>query len=347
MKSIIDYRKTFISENKKICNALEILNNNQIGIVLVIKEDGQLLGTLTDGDIRRGLLKGKTLGDNVTEIMNKKFIFSYENDSLIYKKNIFSNGISHLPILNKNNNVIQLLVSRDYKNEKYLNPIVIMAGGIGSRLRPHTYDCPKPMLKINGKPILEIVIENCIENGFQEFYISVNYLKDLIIDYFGDGSKLGVNIYYLEENKALGTAGSLSLLPKHLDESFIVLNGDVLTKFNPSSILDFHLKNNAFATISVRDYFLEVPYGVLEIEDKNVVNLVEKPIYTKKVNAGVYALDPKILEYIKFNEKIDMPDIIKTVLNLNKKIVACPIHEYWIDIGRPETLKEANISWEK
>ena len=157
----------------------------------------------------------------------------------------------------------------------------------------------------------------------------------------------GVNISYLEENKALGTAGSLALLPKNLKDTFIVLNGDVLTKFNLKALLDFHEKTNAFATLSVRDYLLEVPYGVIEIEGKNVTDLVEKPIYTKKVNAGVYALKPEILDYIKINEKIDMPDILRKVLNLNKKIVACPISEYWIDIGRPETLEEANISWKK
>ena len=346
MKSIFDYNQTLISENKKICTALEILNQTQTGIVLVINRDQRLIGTLTDGDIRRGLLKGKVLDDFVTEIMNKDFSFAYESDSVIYKKKIFNRGILHLPILDKENRVIKLLISENSLTKRdFLNPVVIMAGGVGSRLKPHTNDCPKPMLRINGKPILEIVIENCIENGFQEFYLSVNYLKELIIDYFGDGSKWGINIKYLEETKPLGTAGSLNLLPKTISHPFIVINGDVLTKFNLSKILEFHKLNNAVATLAVRQYVLNVPFGVVETDGITIERIVEKPNYQKNVNAGVYVLNTEIFDYLN-KGRLDMPELFQDLIAKKKKIIACPIHEYWIDIGRPETLKEAFSTWE-
>jgi len=221
-----------------------------------------------------------------------------------------------------------------------------MAGGLGSRLKPYTDNCPKPMLKINDKPILEIVIEKCIDYGFQNFYLSVNYLKEIIIQYFGDGSKWGINIHYLKEKEALGTAGSLGLLPSDIEHPFLVINGDVLTKFNPYKLLEFHNIHKALATLSVREHIIDIPFGVIETEGVEVKEMLEKPSYKRLVNAGVYALDPSILKYINEKERIDMPELFNRLMALKKKVVACPIHEYWIDIGRPESLKEAYSTWE-
>tara|TARA_Y200000002_G_scaffold358074_1_gene341140 strand:+ start:972 stop:2021 length:1050 start_codon:yes stop_codon:yes gene_type:complete len=349
MKKLNSNEIDTIFDHLSIKEALSCLNKSINKIILVTNKNYILIGTLTDGDIRRGLLKGIDLDQKIEKIMNKKF-FSIKNTddfkSGFYK--VSKMGIKKLPVVDQEGRIEFLLID-DYEvaNKFFENSVVIMAGGLGKRLRPYTNTIPKPMLKLNGKPMLEIILENCIESGFSKFYFSVNYLKQIIMDYFEDGSRWGVNISYLEENKALGTAGSLSLLPRDLNYPFIVLNGDVLTKFDPKMLLDFHQKNNAFVTLSVRDYLMEIPYGVVEIEGKKVHDLVEKPIYSKKVNAGFYALNSEILDFIKINEKIDMPDIIRKVISLNKKVVACPIHEYWIDVGRPETLEEANMSWDK
>ena len=212
-----------------------------------------------------------------------------------------------------------------------------MAGGIGSRLRPYTENCPKPMLKIGTKPILELLLEQLIENGFTNFYISVNYLKEKIINYFEDGSRWNVNINYLLENKPLGTAGAISLLPKEIEKPFIVMNGDILTKFNLNQLIDFHNKNNSFSTICAREYEVSIPFGVIETDGIELKRIVEKPIYKNYINAGLYAFDPEVLEFLNKNEAKDMPDLINEIKDLKKKVILCPIHEYWLDIGRKET----------
>jgi len=201
-------------------------------------------------------------------------------------------------------------------------------------------------LEVNGKPILEIVIENCIKYGFKEFYISVNYLKDIIKKYFNDGKKWGIKIYYLEESEPLGTAGSLSLLPDNIKHDFLVLNGDVLTKLNLKRLLEFHSNNKAIATLTVREYVMNVPFGVIETDGVHVKEIIEKPSYKKNVNAGVYAFNPSVLDLVKKEKRLDMPELFKRLQNIESKVIACPIHEYWLDIGRPETLEEAYSSWE-
>ena len=348
MKSLPNINKLFIYKKEIIRKALELLNTYQIGIILVIDKDNKLLGTLTDGDIRRGLLSGKVLETEIKDIMNQNFIYMSENeDYKNYQKILIKKSIKHLPVIDKEGKIIDLLISNEYSEKKSLsNPVVIMAGGIGSRLRPYTNNCPKPMLEINGKPILEILIEQCIDFGFQDFFLSVNYLKDIIINYFGDGSKWGIKITYLEESNPCGTAGSLRLLPKNIEESFLVINGDVLTKFNPYKLLEFHNYHKALATLSVREHILEIPFGVIETKGVEVKEILEKPSYKKLVNAGVYALDPAILKFINDQEKIDMPELFNKAIISGSKIVACPIHEYWIDIGRPETLEEAYTTWD-
>ena len=347
MEAFFDLELFCVSEKVDIRNALSALNNCQIGIILVLNNKKKLIGTVTDGDIRRALLGGKELHNSVKSIMNKDFYFITEKDNFIdAQEKLIQKELRHLPVLDNEGLVIKLLVSNKFSKKKFLpNPIVIMAGGLGSRLRPQTINCPKPMLEINGKPILEIVIENCINNGFREFFISVNYLKEIIMNHFKDGAEWGIKISYLEETKALGTAGSLSLLPSNLKDDILVLNGDVLTKFDPNKLLEFHNHHNAIATLAVREYIVDIPFGVIETECINVINMVEKPSYKKHVNAGVYALNPLILNLINKDENIDMPELIKRLITKKSKVIACPIHEYWLDIGRPESLEEAYSSW--
>ena len=352
MEAIFELENICVTDEVDIRSSLMALQKCGLGIILVIKNKNKiknkLIGTITDGDIRRGLLDGKDLSSNVESIMNKNFYFINEKDNLIEaQKNLVKKGLKHLPVLDQEGSLIKLLISKNISRKKILpNAVVIMAGGTGSRLRPQTTSCPKPMLEVNGKPILEIVIENCIKDGFKEFFLSVNYLKEIIINHFKDGSKWGININYLEENKPLGTAGSLSLLPKNLKNDIMVINGDVLTKFNFQKLLEFHSHYKATATLSVREYIINVPFGVIDTNGVNVNGMTEKPTYKKNVNAGVYALNPSVFKLLKKGEKIDMPELIKRIITTKRKVIACPIHEYWLDIGRPETLEEAYTSWE-
>ena len=225
------------------------------------------------------------------------------------------------------------------------NAAVIMAGGKGTRLRPHTEHCPKPMLPVDDKPMLEILLEQCIASGFRQFYLSVNYLKEQIIDHFQDGAQWGVLIEYLVENEPLGTAGSLRLLPDTVKEPFLVLNGDVLTRFNPSQLLHFHNDHQAQATLCVREHALKVPFGVVQTNGVELAGFEEKPTYQHLVNAGVYVIDPQLLPLLPPHQFTDMPQLLESAQASDKRVVVCPIHEYWLDVGRPETLQQAHREW--
>jgi dTDP-glucose pyrophosphorylase/predicted transcriptional regulator len=325
---------------------LVCLDKGGVQLVLVVDKMNILKGTITDGDIRRGLLNVGQKKLTASDIMNKNFHFgSVDNGNLQNRKIMKSKSIRHLPIL-KNGKVIDLIVNEDLLEEKIIeNPILIMAGGEGKRLRPLTNDCPKPMLKVGNKPILEIIIEKCIKQGFRNFYISVNYLKDVIIDYFEDGSAWGINIEYLSETKPLGTGGCLSILPCDITLPIIVLNGDVLTRVNLNEILQFHLEQKAWATLCVRNYTYNIPFGVVELKKGLVMKIDEKPDIVKKVNAGMYVLDPEILNYVPPRTFIDMPDIISASLCEGKVVEAFEIHEDWLDIGQPSTLEQARKFW--
>lgn len=336
-----------IKADTPVRDAMKIIESESAQIVLVVDERKKLLGTLTDGDIRRGLLKNEKLDCLVEKLMNTDFI--YIDESTSYKKALEimkKEHISQVPVINKKGIIIDLVLLHEMLEKvRVNNHVVIMAGGKGKRLRPLTENCPKPMLEVNGKPMLEIILEKCINSGFHNFIFSVNYKKDKIINYFRNGSDWDVNIDYLNEEEPLGTAGSLSLLKKKFDEPLIVMNGDILTNFDINQALKFHIKNNAFSTIAVREYNVDIPFGVLEAQDINLVSFKEKPTYSYLINAGLYVLDPKILSFLKKGEYIDMPDLLEKVKKDNKRIIVCPIFENWMDIGRSSTLNEARNTW--
>jgi NDP-sugar pyrophosphorylase family protein len=220
--------------------------------------------------------------------------------------------------------------------------MVIMAGGKGSRLHPQTENRPKPMLLVAGLPILEHIIKRAKSQGFNHFIIAVNYLGQVIEDYFKDGQKFGVKIEYLHEDAPLGTAGALSLLSDKPEKAFIVTNGDVITDINYSDFLDYHTVQNAAATVAVHTHEFQIPYGVLKINDLEVESYEEKPIVSSLINAGVYALEPDVLDLIREIKFRDMPEILEISRNLRKKVIVYPLHESWIDIGRPIDLENAN-----
>ena len=337
----------FIKEDTNLIEVLKIIDKSQTKIALVTDKDHRLLGTITDGDIRRGLLQGNSLKTKAKIVIKKnyRYIKTYEEErkarSLMKKE-----MLTVLPVLNNDNKISKLLVSDNLIPEKYLeNTVFILAGGKGTRLLPHTKNCPKPMLQISGKPILEIILNQCLEYGFRNFIFSVNYLKDQIIEYFGNGENYNANIQYITEDKPLGTAGSLSLIKEKLKHPIIIINGDVLTQLNLSNLLNYHLEKNAAATICVREHISNNPYGVVKLRNDKLESFEEKPIIKSLINAGVYVINPELITLLNKKEFLDMPDLLIKSKNIGKNVFAYPIHEYWIDIGRYETFKIAAKEW--
>jgi len=336
-----------INPSTSALEALRVIDFGGAQIALIIDEQHKLLGTLTDGDIRRGLLYGETLASPVERLMNRKFRYvrSGEDEAAVLAM-MRREKICQIPALDAEGRVIQLFLLQDLLTPVCLpNAVVIMAGGKGTRLRPHTENCPKPMLPVDGKPMLEILLEQCISSGFSKFFLSVNYLREQIIDHFGNGNAWGISIDYLEEDEPLGTAGSLQLLPHSVQEPFLVMNGDVLTRFNLTQLLRFHVEQEAACTLCVRDHTTTSPFGVVKTNGVELAGFEEKPISRQLVNAGVYVIDPRLLPLLPPHQSTDMPNLLMSAQQVGYRVVVCPIHEYWIDVGQPETLRQAHKEW--
>lgn len=337
----------FVVPSATLFEAMDVINNGAVQIALVVDEQSRLLGTLTDGDIRRGLLQGVSLQTPVERLMNRHFRSVATGED--YSKALETmrrEALRQIPVVDSQGRVVELLLVQELLAPARLpNAVVIMAGGKGTRLRPHTEHCPKPMLRVDGKPMLEILLEQCIASGFHQFYLSVNYLKEQIIDHFQDGSRWGVSIDYLVEVEPLGTAGSLQLLPSSVQEPFLVMNGDVLTKLNPSHLLRFHVEQEAAGTLCVREHTITVPFGVVQTNGVELAGFEEKPTYRQLVNAGVYVIDPLLLPLLPPHQATDMPTLLQSAQQAGQRVAVCPIHEYWIDVGRPETLQQADREW--
>ena len=345
---MVDLQALQLAPDTPVLEAMCIIDRGAAQIALVVDEQQRLLGTLTDGDIRRGLLHGETLETPAERLMNRQFRFvrSGEDQAAVLEM-MRRDVLRQIPVLDAEGRVVKLLLLQELLAPTQLpNAVVIMAGGKGTRLRPHTEHCPKPMLPVDGKPMLEILLEQCIASGFRQFYFSVNYLKEQIIEHFGDGKGWGVSIDYLVEDEPLGTAGSLQLLPRSLQEPLLVMNGDVLTRLNPSQLLRFHVEHEAAGTLCVREHTINVPFGVVQTKGVELAGFEEKPSYCQLVNAGVYVVDPQLLPLLPPHQAIDMPTLLQSAQQAGHRVAVCPIHEYWIDVGRPETLEEAHATWE-
>lgn len=339
-----DWKKNALLQTKTIHDAIKIIDSNPIKIALIINNNNRLVGTVTDGDVRRGILKGVSIQEAVKKIMNACPTFIKKNEiSESLLEAIKRKNINYIPVVDNKGCVMDLRVSDDiiqaYERDNW---VVIMAGGIGTRLGHFTYKCPKPLLRVGDKPILESTIENFINYGFRRFFISVNYKADMIKKYFKDGSHLGITIRYLHESKMMGTAGSLSLISEKISRPLIIINGDVLTKVNYQHLLDFHQENRSKATMCVREYEHQIPFGVVKIRKCNLVFIEEKPVQRFFVNAGLYILEPEILRLIPRNSCLDMPDLFKKIKETKYKVAVFPLREYWIDIGRIDDFRQAN-----
>jgi dTDP-glucose pyrophosphorylase len=333
-----------INPNVKVKDAVDKLKNVQC--LIVVDENKKLLGTFTDGDFRRALLNNIMLEDKVLGAMCRSPLSTKQKnlsaDTVRRAKKSF---IKVIPLVDENN-IVKDVCFIDHDLFVDAPPVVIMAGGLGSRLGELTKDCPKPMLEISGKPLLQIILERLLDQGFSTFYFAVNFKAEVIENYFEDGSSFGCTIKYLKENIRLGTAGSLSLLPRDSSKSFLVMNGDLLTNIDFRNLVSFHDSSQDLLTVGVRKYDFQVPYGVVSIEDNLVSKLSEKPLQSFFVNAGVYIVNSSLLDLVPQDQYFDMTTLINDLVQ-NKKIVKCfPIIENWIDIGHIDDLNEARGSHE-
>lgn len=337
------WKDVLVSPTTTIRETIEKIDVGAIQIALVIDADGRLLGTVTDGDVRRGLLKGIALNESVACIMNSRpttATLEQHRESLL--PIMKQKKLHQIPILDAGGRVVGIeFIDKILKTTEKPNWVIIMAGGLGSRLYPLTQDCPKPMLRVGQKPILEIIVENLIESGFRKFYFSVNYKAEMIKDHFGDGRQWGAEIQYLNETEQLGTAGSLSLISEPPTNPVLVINGDLLTKINFQNLLDFHSSYQAVATMCIREFEQKVPYGVVNIDEKGITSIVEKPIHRHFINAGVYVLEPQVLTHIPGKTFFDMPSLFGRLIEDKLQVCAFPIREYWLDIGQMTDFERA------
>ncbi len=339
-----EWRRILVAPDTSIQQIIRIIDLSSLQIALVIDDCYRLIGTITDGDVRRGLLKGLTLEDSAEKIMSRNPItIKADTDPQQALELIKKHSIRHLPVIGPAGEVIGIRRMEELMGaSKIDNWVAVMAGGLGSRLRPLTDDCPKPMLRIGERPLLEIIMENLIEQGFYRFCLSINYKGHQIKGYFGNGAGHNAEINYIEEECCMGTAGSLSLFPVRTDKPIIVINGDILTKLDFRELLEFHLEHQAKATVAVRGYDIEIPYGVVKANRDRLIGFEEKPIYSCFINAGIYVLDPSVLNKIPKDTYFDMNQLLESMLKDTDKIAVFPIREYWIDIGDMADFKKAN-----
>lgn len=341
-----NWKNILVSPLSNIREVLKVIDSEALQLALVVDLDNRLLGTVTDGDIRRALINDLPLSHPITEIMfTTPTVVDYSISKAEVLELMNAKQLHSIPILDNGIVVGLETIHHVTQKNKYDNPVFLMAGGFGTRLKPLTDNCPKPLLKVGDKPILETVLLSFIKAGFHDFYISTHYLPEMIREYFGTGDKWGVSINYVHEELPLGTGGALGLLPKDLPElPVIMMNGDVLTKVDLEALLTFHNGNNATATMCVREYEYQVPFGVIESKGNFIKSMVEKPIQRFHVNAGIYVVSRKIIEQVNNNEVVDMPTLLERYLGDN--VLMFPFYEYWLDIGRMDDFKRAQIDFD-
>ena len=324
-----------------LSDAITAIDGSGLGVCFVVDAKSKLLGLLVDGDIRRGIVRGGSLSDQVDRFMNTDFIFGWHNDdraALLQK--MVGKGVECLPIVDDNFRLVDVFTCKDFERQ-YDNTVVLMAGGLGARLRPLTENTPKPMLEIGGQPILETIIKTFVRQGFKRFAISIRFKGEKIKEYFGGGEHFGVEIKYIEEKVPLGTAGALSMLDVKSSDPIIVMNGDILTQLDFAALLENHLKTNSLATMCVRSHITKIPFGVVTCEQSDLLTIQEKPSIEFMVNAGVYVITPTALTEIQKGEKLDMTTFFERLLSKKKRVGVFPIYEYWTDIGRKADLNAA------
>jgi dTDP-glucose pyrophosphorylase len=338
------WRQAILPASATIEQAIRNLEQTAIKIVLVVNKADVLEGIVSDGDIRRGLLKGLRLNSSIASLVNRDaLVVPLDLRRNLVMQLMVANKIQQIPVIDARRQVVGLhLWDEIATTPTRSNLMIIMAGGMGTRMRPHTENCPKPLLRVAGKPMIEHIIERAKLEGFRHFVLAIHYLGHMIEAHFGNGERLGVSIDYLREDSPLGTAGALSLLKPRPTQSFVVTNGDVITDINYGALLDFHVRHDAVATMAVRIHEWQHPFGVVQTQGIEITGFEEKPISRTHINAGVYALDLEALAELAIDERCDMPTLFERLQEKALRTVAYPMHEPWLDVGRPEDLELAN-----
>lgn len=339
------WRKAILPATATVQEVIRNMNMSSLRIVLVVDPQGHLEGTVSDGDIRRGLLRGLTLSSTIDSVIHRHALVvppSMGRDMVLQL--MIANRIQQIPVVDDMQRVLGLHVWDELATPPQRpNLMVIMAGGKGIRLRPFTENCPKPLVSVAGKPMLEHIIERAKLEGFSDFLLAVHHLGHMIEEYCGDGSRFGIRVGYLRESVPLGTAGALSLLSPRPERPFVVTNGDVVTDIRYGDLLDFHCRHEAIATMAVRTHEWQHPYGVVQTRGVNIVGFEEKPVARSHINAGVYVLSPEALTELEDGAPCDMPTLFERLRGKGARTVAYPMHEPWLDVGRPDDLEKAHL----
>lgn len=337
-----------IAPDATVRTALEAIDRSKRQIALVVSADGKLVATVTDGDVRRGILRGIDLDGPVGQVTHTTptTVTTGAPDAET-RRLIRARKLHHVPVLDADGRLVDLATVEDLFGVTPKDTrIVLMAGGLGKRLRPLTETMPKPMLPVGGRPLLEQIIGVFADQGFWRISISVNYRAEMVRDHFGDGSAFGVEIDYIEEEQAMGTAGALSLLAEKPDAPFIVMNGDLLVALQFSELLAFHKEKGATGTMVVRDFQYQVPYGVVRSDNGLMTGIEEKPVERYFVNGGIYVLSPKALDHLIPGQPLDMPDLLMQITGAGDKVGVYPLRDYWRDIGRIDDLEAARSEFD-
>jgi len=334
----------FIPAGARLRDALQAIEAGEAKLAVMVDAEGRLLGTITDGDVRRGLLAGLSLDDPADRVVNRTPRVVADGEPRAAAHLIMrSRRLRHVPVVDAAGRVVDVVLFTELlRNAPLDTTAVIMAGGEGRRLRPHTETVPKPMLPVGGRPILETIIERFLVQGVRRFRIAVNYRAEHIIGHFGDGRHLGAEIGYLREDRPLGTAGSLGLLDPRPGHPLIVVNGDVLTTLRHADLLAAHRAAGAALTVCAQTYRHQIPFGVLETRDGRVTGIAEKPVLTHPVSAGIYVIEPPVLDLLPRDERCDMPDLIRTAIARGLPVHSFAMEDYWVDVGRLEDLEQAD-----
>lgn len=342
------WESVLVGPEARLDEAIAIMDKGALRVALIVDPDRRLLGTLTDGDVRRALLRQLPLDTPVKHVMCSTPTVARDDWSRQrIQATLASTQLLQLPVVDSAQRVIGLETLHGLLGQRLLkNAVFLMAGGFGRRLHPLTQDCPKPLLKVGEKPILQVILEGFIQAGFNRFFISTHYLPEMVREHFGDGRKWGVSIRYTHEEEPLGTGGALGLLPRdEINEPLIMMNGDLLTTLSYDDLLDFHNESGCAATMCVREYIYQVPYGVIQGEGDRIRSIVEKPRQTHFVNAGIYVLSPELVKSVPQGRHVDMPTLLNEAIAKGDKLAMFPIHEYWLDIGQMDDFQRAQAEF--
>lgn len=350
MTNVFNWKNIVVKPSAKLGDAIKQLDSQGKRSLLVADDEYRLVGIVSDGDVRRALIRGIDLNESVTVIMQSKPIVAtpqWTNARLLSCMEKYQ--LLFIPVVDESNHILSVsFLYSLLRKPKFENAVCLMAGGFGTRLRPLTNTCPKPMLKLGNKPILELILQRFIQSGFYRFYISTHYMPEKIVEHFGDGSEWGVDIRYVHEDTPLGTAGALGLIPKEsINEPMFLMNGDLLTDIDFLELLAYHDEHGGAATMCVREYEQQIPYGVVCTDKHRITDIVEKPIHRYFINAGVYVVSPSLLHEIIPNNPIDMPSLLTQQIQTGEQVNHFAVEQDWIDIGRLDDFKRASALFDE